>query len=356
MTDRFIRVVSVAFALCAGTAFAHPWVATSYEMTQEAKARGARILLIYDMEGLSGQDDILTAEPEHAEAYARGRRLLTDDVNAVVKGLFAGGARSVSIIDGHGGGNRQIDVLIPEVDSRAEVIQRVPLDAYSDLAAPGAYDALVAVGMHAKSGSGGFWAHTYTYGIEIAINGSTLSESEMLALAYGAAGIPLIFVSGDDVLGESLKSMPWIEYVTVKKATGPTSVAPASDPRYLQSSREALAAGAKRALRRLADAKVAKAPATMEVTVRGRKPWDGSWLRNLPGVRYVDNGMAFTATDFPAAYRGIKTATSAVVIMTYYDAMERLVNELPNHAEIERRLADEYNRLWLEGEQGKPHE
>lgn len=352
MTERLLRAIIVVFALHTGVAFAEPWVTAPYELTPDAKARGPHVLLVYDMEGVSGQDDITTAEPEFPQAYARGRRLLTDDVNAVVKGLFAGGARAVSIVDGHGGGNRQIDVLIPEIDPRAEVIQRVPLDAYADLASPGAYDAVVAVAMHAKSGSGGFFAHTYTYGTEIAINGSTLTESEMLALAYGAAGIPLIFVSGDDVLGESLKPMSWLEYVTVKNSTGLSGAALVPIP----AARKSLTAGARRAAQRLASAKVVKVPAQMEVTVRARMPWDGSWLRNLPGVRYVDNGIAFTAADFPAAYRGIKAATSAVVIMTYYEVMEKFVHELPNHVEIERGLAAEYDRLWLEGEQEKPHE
>ena len=352
MIDRVSRAAIILLALHAGIAAAEPWVATSYEVTTDAKAHGPRILLLYDMEGVSGQDDIQTAEPEFPEAYARGRRLLTDDVNAVLKGLFAGGARSVTIIDGHGGSNRQIDVLIPELDPRAQIIQRVPVDAYADLATPGAYDALVAVAMHAKSRSGGFFAHTYTYGTEIGINGSMLTESEMLALAYGVVGIPLIFVSGDDVLAESLKSMPWLEYVTVKKATGPTT----AELIDLPEAHKLLSDGAKRAVRRLSGAKVVTAPSPMEVTVRAQMPWDASWLRDLPGVRYADNGISFAAKDFPAAYRGIKSATSAVIIMTYYGAMEKFVGGLPDHVELERRLAEEYDRLWLEGEKEKSHD
>lgn len=328
------------------------WLAADYSLTSDARAQGPRILLIYDMEGLSGQDDIKTSESEYPEAYQRGRRLLTDDVNAVVAGLYQGGARSVEIIDGHGGGNRQIDVIIPEVDPRASVIQRVPVDAYADLASAGTYDALVAVGMHAKARSRGFWAHTYTWGIDIAINGSSLSEAELLALAYGHAGIPLIFVSGDDVLGESLKPMTWLQYVTVKRSTGPASAALLP----LAPVHAALSDGARKAVAHLAHAKLVKPPITMEVTVRAIRPWDGSWLRNLPGVRYVDNGIVFAAADFPSAYRGIKAASSAVVIMTYYDAIERGVSALPNHTEIELRLADEYNRLWLEGEQAKSND
>lgn len=49
-------------------------------------ADGPRVLLIYDMEGLSGQDDIDSFAPVNA-AYAHGQRLLTDDVNAVIDGL-----------------------------------------------------------------------------------------------------------------------------------------------------------------------------------------------------------------------------------------------------------------------------
>lgn len=91
----------------------------------------------------------------------------------------------------------------------------------------------------------------------------------------------------------------------------------------------------------------------MTVSVRALSPWDASWLRNLPGVAYRDNGISFVAEDFSAAYRGIKAASSAVVIMTYHEAMEKVLNELPNRKEIQLRLSNEYNRLWLEGEKGQ---
>jgi predicted amidohydrolase YtcJ/D-aminopeptidase len=325
-----------------------PWRATPYEPSAEALKQGPRILLVCDMEGLSGQDDIRTSEPEHEKEYALGRRLLTDDVNAVVAGLYAGGARSVSVMDGHGGGNRVIDVLIDEVDGRAEVIRRAPLDAYSDLATPGAYDAVAAVGMHPRSRSGGFLAHTYTFGIEITLSGRPVSESELLALAYGAVDIPLIFVSGDDVLGRSLREMDWIEYVAVKESVSPI----AANPYPLPQARKALRAGAKRAVGRLRAAKVAKLSGPVEVTVKPLGTWSFDWLRGLPGVRFSGNALAFDATDFPAAYRGIETASSAVA-MPYYDLMEKMIHEQPNRADIERRLTVEYDRLWLEGETGK---
>lgn len=321
-----------------------PWTA----VPAPRPANGPRVLLIYDMEGLSGQNDISSAEPEQVVAYAHGRRLLTDDVNAVVRGLFDGGAKSVTILDGHGGGNRVIDVLMDEVDPRAKVITQAPLDAYSDPVKPDAYDAMVAVGMHPRSGSGGFWAHTYTYGIEIVFNGRAVSESEFLALAYGAADIPLIFVSGDDVLGESLKPLTWVEYVAVKKSTGPDS----AELYPVPEMHKALAAGAKRAMKRLGGAKVLKLSLPAEVTVRAIKPWDMSWLGNVPGVNYKDNAVTFTAQSVPAAYRSIKTLSSTTVF-NYYDAIEKAVHDLPNARDIELQLENEYKRLWLEAERGR---
>jgi D-amino peptidase len=337
--------VATLLLLFAGRAFSiEPWT----EVAKQTSTRAPRILLTYDMEGLSGQDDVSSAEPEEVAAYQKGRRLLTDDVNAVIRGLFDGGAKAVTVVDGHGGGNRTIDVLQDELDARVQLIKQVPFDVYVDPIKPGAYDAIVAVGMHPKSGSGGFWAHTYTYGIEISFNGHAVSESEFVALAYGAADIPLIFVSGDDLLGESLKSLSWIEYVAVKKSTGPDSAAlyPVSE------MHEALRAGAKRSVRRLAAAKVLKLRLPAEVRVSAIKPWDMSWLGRIPGVNYRDNGVTFTAQEFPDAYRGIK-ALSAGTVFNYYDVIEKAVHDLPDAAAIELQLEREYKRMWLEAERSR---
>lgn len=338
-----LALVVLSFA-ASGASVKEPWSTASIK----APSAAPHILLIYDMEGLSGQDDVSTAEPEEVEAYALGRRLLTDDVNAVIRGLFDGGAGAVTVLDGHGGGNRVIDVLVDELDSRVKLITQVPYDAYIDPVKPGAFDAVVAVGMHAKSGSGGFWAHTYTYGTEIIFNGRAVSESEFIALAYGSVDIPLIFVSGDDVLGDSLKSLSWIEYVAVKQSTGPDSALlfPVAD------MHRALTAGAKRSVQRLAGAKVLKLALPAEVAVRAIKPWDMSWLGRIPGVDYRDAGVWVAANSFTEAYRAIKTL-SAGTVFNYYDVIEKAVHDLPNGREIERQLETEYKRMWLEAERGR---
>ena len=78
-----------------------------------------RILVIYDMEGVSGIDREAMTDSRNP-AYAEGRRFLTSDVNAAVRGLKAGGAGAVWVEDGHGSGNaEEPDLLLDQMDPRA---------------------------------------------------------------------------------------------------------------------------------------------------------------------------------------------------------------------------------------------
>src|SRR5688572_15284365 len=113
-----------------------------------------RVLVYHDMEGLSGQDDYRTFNYSHPEHYAKGQEYLAGDINAVVDGLFAGGATKVEIVDAHGSGNPSPDLMPAKLDPRATQLTRdSAFRQYVDVVAPDAYDAIVAVGMHAKTGS-----------------------------------------------------------------------------------------------------------------------------------------------------------------------------------------------------------
>ena len=57
--------------------------------------RPLKVLVLYDMEGVSGASDYRHTTFYPPE-YAQGRKSLTADVNAAIAGLAAGGARSWS--------------------------------------------------------------------------------------------------------------------------------------------------------------------------------------------------------------------------------------------------------------------
>jgi len=59
-----------------------------------------KILIAADMEGITGVVHWDQVNPDHAE-YSRFRKLMTGDVNAAIRGAFAGGATTVTVTDGH---------------------------------------------------------------------------------------------------------------------------------------------------------------------------------------------------------------------------------------------------------------
>src|SRR5689334_6858157 len=188
--------------------------------TPAGRALGApiRILVYHDMEGLAGQDDWRTFLFSHPEKYPEGQKMLAADLNAVIDGLFAGGATSVDVVDAHGSGNPDPDVRRDLLDPRAkQVFRDKPFDPYVDITEPNTYDAVVAVAMHAKTGSKGFASHTITLGMDMLLNGKSITESEIVGYSWGRVGVPIIFVSGDDRLQEDLKGLPWLEYVVTKR-------------------------------------------------------------------------------------------------------------------------------------------
>src|SRR4030095_14051857 len=113
-----------------------------------------RVLVYHDMEGLAGQDDWKTYLFRHPEKDTAVKKSRAAELNAVIGGLFAGGATQVDVVDAHGSGNPEPDVRRDLLDQRAkQVFRDKAFDPYVDLTAPNTYDAVVAVAMHAKTGS-----------------------------------------------------------------------------------------------------------------------------------------------------------------------------------------------------------
>lgn len=275
-----------------------------------------KILLIYDMEGVSGQN-IMTSIDFPRPEYFEARELLTADINTVIDGLFAGGADSIFVVDGHGSFNPEPDVILDKMDSRAKMIfKKKRFDLYTDLLHENSYDAIVGVAMHSKTGAGGFAEHTINPGSDWILNGMSLSESDLFAYSWGRIGVPLIFVSGDDKLGEQLSWMDWLEYVTVKEAKG-------IDDAVLYPLEEVhknLHDAAKRSVENLDIMKAVKLTEPITATLRATPPADLSILEGIPGVDYHDQSVTFKAEDFDEAYAGMR-ALMAAAQAGYYDIM-----------------------------------
>jgi D-amino peptidase len=144
-----------------------------------------KLLIIADMEGISGIERYEQCARGHA-GYQEGVRLLCAEINVIAEAAFERGAKSVSVIDWHGGGGN----IDPEqLDKRVEV---VPEDL-----SPG-YDLALLVGFHPMAGDqSGFISHTMTQGFALEIDGAEIGELSLLSWWLGEHGIPVGLITGD---------------------------------------------------------------------------------------------------------------------------------------------------------------
>lgn len=307
-----------------------------------------RILLYYDMEGISGQSDIRSLSFGNPE-YDQARIWLTNDVNAVVGGLFAGGAEAVDVVDAHGSGNPEPDILVEHMDGRASLLARdESFRPYVDLTEKGVYDAVVVVCMHSRTGGGGFAAHTFTLGMDWILNGQPVNETEIIAFSWGRAGVPVIFASGDDHLRDQLAWMDWLEYVTVKTAQG----AGHALLRPFEDVHAEMSAAAERAIENLAAAKAVRLTTPVKAQLHAVPPASLSVLKGVPGIDFRDQTVTFQADDFREAYDGIE-ALIGVATGNYMRLLQQSVRRHEAARSILRDFMETLDRIWVETESGE---
>jgi D-amino peptidase len=307
-----------------------------------------KILLYYDMEGISGVNDIRALSYGNEE-YTQAREYLTNDVNAVVDGLFAGGADVVHVVDAHGSGNPNPDILLDKMDSRAELVYKdEPFRPYVDLAEKGVYDAVAVVCMHSKTGGGGFAAHTYTLGMDWILNDMSINETEIIAYSWGRVDVPLNFAAGDDTLEEQLEWMDWLEYVRVKKAKDAGDAELIPFDKVHQDMREA----ASRAVGNIPNCKVTNMTLPIKAQLRAVRPARLDQLSDVPGIDYEDQTVTFTAENYQEAYDGIVGLMSAAT-RGYTRVVNEVIQEQENSKDIFEGANTRLFEVWVEVESGR---
>ncbi|HEX9012127.1 MAG TPA: M55 family metallopeptidase, partial [Anaerolineaceae bacterium] len=204
-----------------------------------------RVLIACDMEGISGIVDWKQVDPDHPE-YQLGRRQMTADVNAAVRGAFAGGADEVIVSDGHDG---KTNLLLAEIDRRVWVNSGTPsplgMVEGLDLGA----DGVLFIGYHARSGAqAAVLAHTWNSSrvANLWINERIAGEIGLNASVCGHFGAPVLAISGDQTAcAEAVDFVPGIETAVVKHATAYSAarcLAPAAAVELIeQTARRAVA-------------------------------------------------------------------------------------------------------------------
>jgi D-aminopeptidase len=204
------------------------------------------VLVAADMEGVAGIEHYGDCLPSHPRRYARGRRLLTDEVLVAVEALRAGGARTISVGDWHMVGTNVERERMPAGVEVRPIADLALNEAEPSVAKAhgGPLDAVVMIGHHARTPSPrGFCSHTFIWEMEVLLDGAQLSETQVYAQALAAEGIPILVVGGDRWLLEETGEgeLGGARKVVTKEGLGRArarSIAPAAAHAHL---REAIA-------------------------------------------------------------------------------------------------------------------
>lgn len=167
-----------------------------------------------DQEGVCGVVNSVDYAAPGAPYYEQARRLLTLEVNAAVDGALAGGATEIFVLDGHGHGSIELELLHPAAACLAGRPIFFPFEFDAS------FDALMFVGQHAKANTdGGHISHTGNMAQDdLILNRRSLGELGWYIQLAGYHGKPTILVTGDQAVCEEAHALvPEIVTVAVKR-------------------------------------------------------------------------------------------------------------------------------------------
>lgn len=269
-----------------------------------------KLLIAVDMEGITGVVTWNHVDPSHTE-YQRFRRLMTQDVNAAVRGAYAGGVDEVVVTDGHWNSD---NILIEELDAGARLNSGTPSPFSMVQGIDQGVDAAVFVGYHARMGTqAAILDHTWssTRVQNVWLNGRLTGEIGLNSSLCGHYGVPVLMLTGDQSANqEAAEWIPGIENVIVKRASSRWSaelLAPAVSQAMICEAAERAVRGFK--------AGSAPAPIQLDLPVTVGVEFLTSDMADrailLPGCRRVDGRkIEFTLPDMPAAYWAFRAAVT----------------------------------------------
>jgi D-amino peptidase len=265
-------------------------------------------LLIADLEGIGGVDDmsmLIFGNPGYPAACAQ----MTREVRAAILGLQEAGYTRIKLSDTHLAGTGEPNVSLAELPDGVELFYID--DGYGGPLLDGV-DAVACVGMHSAGGTAGFGAHTVAIHTAWYAGEHALSETEIAMALAAERGIPTLYSTGDDVLGQALGDR--LHFVCTKKSRGPTTTESFEFPHIEQALR-------------LAGRVTPRAPApppAPRLLLRFKGSDFADAATEAGGRRVSDSTVEIVGDTFGAAYQEALRVTDASTAL-----MEAHLEELP---------------------------
>lgn len=239
--------------------------------------------------------------------YPRTVRIATDEVNAIIAGVFRAGGQYCLVNECPGGGSF-VDPC--DLHPGAELLSgpHKPLSLVEGL--DDSFQAVVLSAEHARAGTqDAYCSETYTNEVyELRLNGKPLGEMGIIGMVVGAMGIPVIFVSGDKAACDEARSTfgPEVRTVVTKYAHGRYACR-LRDPRQTLREITETVADAVRNVGKVPPLRFEK-PYTLEIDT-----WNSHlarWAANINGVELAHSrGIRFVSDDMWAVYKTFLVAS-----------------------------------------------
>ena len=255
-----------------------------------------KVYLSADMEGITGVVDAEDVQPPGRD-YERGRVLMTEDVNAAIRGAYAAGATDVLVNDAHG----PMRNLLPDLlDPRAQLIKGRPKPMGMMEGLTAEHDAVLCIGYHARAGVLGVLSHSFMgHEIEdIWLDDEVTGEIGLFHAAAAAYGVPVALLTGDDTACDEMKAWdPSVATVPVKFAKDrfAAQLVPVAE------AQGAIETTTTQALAALTPATRPTGPRTL--AVRWQSASVTSHLTAIPGVTRRDDRTVVVEADMLHLYR-----------------------------------------------------
>lgn len=260
-----------------------------------------KFYLSMDMEGVTALPDYTYVDSSEHN-YERGRRLMTQDANAVIASAFENGAAEFTVNDSH---SKMNNLIAEELHEEARLITGgvKALSMVEGLDAT--YDGVFFAGYHARAGQKGVMSHTMIFGVRsMWINDTEVGELGLNAYVAGHFGVPMLMVAGDDCACREAEALiPNIVTAAVKESITRSAVK-AQHPKKAQALLRGKTAEAIRNRGRVQPLTPPEAPLLkIEFTNYG----EAELAALMPGAEIIPGTtiVQFAAKDILEAYRAM---------------------------------------------------
>jgi len=232
--------------------------------------RPLKVYISVDMEGIAG---VVTGDqlgPTGFE-YGRAREFMTAEALAAIAGARDAGATEIVVSDSHGNGE---SLLIDQFPDDVRIVRSWPRPLMLMEGIDSTFAAAIFIGYHASTTSpAGVRAHTISSAnyASVSLNGVAMPEAGINAAIAGRFGVPVVFISGDDVaVDETRRLLGDVEGAVVKRAIS-FHAASTMTPKAAQAL---IRAHVKTALDRRSAFKpyVVRAPVTLDLVFKNYRP------------------------------------------------------------------------------------